>query len=148
MDFKRKACMAIVRKFALSILSCVLMMTTVLVAQELPVAKPEAVGLSSERLERIGTAVQRSINDKRIAGAVTLVARRGRVVWFKPQGMADREANKGMRPDTIFRICSMTKPITSVAVMTLYEEGHFLRSEEHTSELQSRFDLVCRLLLE
>jgi len=118
--------MAIVRKFALSILSCVLMMTTVLVAQELPVAKPEAVGLSSERLERIGTAVQRSINDKRIAGAVTLVARRGRVVWFKPQGMADREAGKAMSPDTMFRICSMTKPITSAAVMMLYEEGRFL----------------------
>ncbi len=95
-------------------------------AQELPMAKPESVGVSSERLERIGTAVQQSIDEKRIAGAITLVARRGRVVWFKPQGMMDREASKPMRPDTMFRICSMTKPITSVAVMMLYEEGHFL----------------------
>src|SRR5205807_3670411 len=99
------------------------------VAQELPAAKPETVGMSAERLERIGATVQKSIDDKRIAGAVTLVARRGRVVWFKPQGMMDREANKGMRTDTIFRICSMTKPITSVAVMMLYEEGRFTLNE-------------------
>ena len=95
-------------------------------AQELPATKAESVGMSAERLERIGAAVQKSIDEKRIAGAVTLVARRGRVVWFKPQGMMDREANKAMRPDTIFRICSMTKPITSVAVIMLYEEGRFL----------------------
>src|SRR5437762_6131562 len=95
-------------------------------AQDLPMAKPESGGVSSERLERIGAAVQRSIDEKRIAGAVTLVARRGRVVWLKPQGMMDREVSKPMRPDTMFRICSMTKPITSVAVMMLYEEGHFL----------------------
>ena len=95
-------------------------------AQDLPTAKPEAVGLSSERLERIGTAVQRSVDDKRIAGAVTLVIRHGKVAWFKSQGMMDREAAKPMRPDAMFRICSMTKPITSVAVMILYEEGKFL----------------------
>ncbi len=95
-------------------------------AQDLPSAKPEAVGLSSERLERIGTAVQRSIDDKRIAGAVTLVVRHGKVAWFKSQGMIDREAGKAMRPDAMFRICSMSKPITSVAVMILYEEGKFL----------------------
>jgi CubicO group peptidase (beta-lactamase class C family) len=95
-------------------------------SQEVPVVKPESVGLSSERLERISTAVQRSIDDKRIAGGVTLVARRGHVAWLKAQGMSDREAGKAMRPDTMFRICSMSKPITSVAVMMLYEEGHFL----------------------
>ena len=54
------------------------------------------------------------------------MARRGRVVWLKAQGMADRESGRPMGTDTIFRICSMTKPITSVAVMMLYEEGHFL----------------------
>jgi CubicO group peptidase (beta-lactamase class C family) len=114
------------RKTNISALICVLVMAAAAGAQELPTAKPESVGLSSERLERIGTAVQHNIDDKRIAGAVTLVARRGRVVWFKQQGMADREASKAMRSDTIFRICSMTKPITSVAVMMLYEEGRFL----------------------
>ncbi len=95
-------------------------------AQDLPTAKPESVGLSAERLERIGTAVQRNMDDKRIAGAVTLVVRRGQVAWFKAQGMMDREAGKPMRNDAMFRICSMTKPITSVAVMMLYEEGKFL----------------------
>jgi len=95
-------------------------------AQDLPAGKPETVGLSSERLERIGAAVQHEIDDKRIAGAVTMVVRHGRVAWFKSQGMMDREAGKAMQPDAMFRICSMTKPITSVAVMMLYEEGRFL----------------------
>ena len=96
------------------------------IAQDLPPGKPESVGLSTERLERIGTAVQHEIDDKRIAGAVTLVIRHGHIAWFKSQGMMDREAAKPMRPDAMFRICSMTKPITSVAVMMLYEEGRFL----------------------
>ncbi len=97
---------------------------TIATAQE--PAKPESVGLSSERLNRIATMVQRDIDQKRIAGAVTLVSRRGHIAWFKAQGMQDRENNKPMRPDTMFRICSMTKPITSVAVMMLYEEGKFM----------------------
>jgi CubicO group peptidase (beta-lactamase class C family) len=113
-------------KTRFSALIFVLVIAAASLAQELPAAKPESVGLSSERLERISATVQRSIDDKRIAGAVTLVVRRGRVAWFKPQGMLDREAGKPMHPDTIFRICSMTKPITSMAVMMLYEEGHFL----------------------
>jgi len=95
-------------------------------AQELPKAKPEAEGFSPERLERIGTAVQHGIDEKRIAGAVTLVMRHGNVVWFKGQGMMDREGGEAMPTDALFRICSMTKPITSVAVMMLYEEGKFL----------------------
>ena len=95
-------------------------------AQDLPAAKPETVGLSSDRLDRIATVVQRDIDDKRIAGAVTLVVRRGHVAWFKAQGMSDREASKPMPTDALFRICSMSKPITSVAVMMLYEEGKFL----------------------
>ncbi len=98
----------------------------VALAQDLPSAKPESVGLSSDRLERIATVVQRNIDDKRIAGAVTLVVRHGKVAWFKAQGMSDREAAKNMPTDAMFRICSMTKPITSVAVMMLYEQGKFL----------------------
>ena len=95
-------------------------------AQDLPAAKPDSLGLSSERLERISTVVQRDIDDKRVAGAVTLVVRHGHVAFFKAQGMMDREAAKPMPTDAMFRICSMTKPITSVAVMMLYEEGKFL----------------------
>jgi CubicO group peptidase (beta-lactamase class C family) len=92
-------------------------------------AKPEDVGLSSERLDRIASAIQRSIDEGRIAGAVSLVARHGKIVYFKAVGMADRESKKPMRTDAIFRICSMSKPITSVAVMMLYEEGRFTLNE-------------------
>jgi CubicO group peptidase (beta-lactamase class C family) len=95
-------------------------------AERLPVSAPETVGLSGPRLERIAGAVDRAIEDGRIAGAVTLVMRRGKVAWIRAQGQQDREAGRPMAPDTLFRICSMTKPITSVAVMMLYEEGHFL----------------------
>lgn len=103
-----------------------LVLNIVALAQDLPSAKPESVGLSAERLERIATTVQRDIDDQRIAGAVTLVVRHGKVAWIKAQGMADREAAKTMPTDAMFLICSMTKPITSVAVMELYEEGKFL----------------------
>ncbi|MGC9997911.1 MAG: serine hydrolase domain-containing protein [Terriglobia bacterium] len=92
-------------------------------------ASPDDVGLSSARLERIDGAIEQSINDGRIAGAVALVARHGKIAYFKAFGMADREAQKSMRTDNIFRICSMSKPITSVAVMILYEEGRFLLNE-------------------
>jgi len=104
----------------------IVLLNLLAVAQDLPAAKPESVGLSSDRLERIATAVQHDIDDNRIAGAVTVVVRHGKVAWFKAQGMADREAAKTMPTDAMFRICSMTKPITSVAVMMLYEEGKFL----------------------
>lgn len=108
------------------VLLAVFILQAFALAQDLPTAKPESVGLSSERLERITTVVQQDINDKRIAGAVTLVVRRGKVAWFKAQGMADREAGKAMPTDAMFRICSMSKPITTVAAMMLYEEGKFL----------------------
>jgi CubicO group peptidase (beta-lactamase class C family) len=114
------------RLVAYLLLLCLLLSALMVAAQELPSAKPESVGLSSERLERIAAKVQQEIDHQRIAGAVTLVARRGKVVWFKSQGALDREAHKAMRNDAIFRICSMTKPITSLAVMMLYEDGRFL----------------------
>jgi CubicO group peptidase (beta-lactamase class C family) len=114
------------RRHSISLFLFLFVLTAVAAAQELPTAKPESVGLSSERLERIGKKVQQTIDDKRIAGAVTLVMRHGQVAWFKSQGMQDREAGKPMQPDTIFRICSMSKPITSTAVMMLYEQGYFL----------------------
>jgi CubicO group peptidase (beta-lactamase class C family) len=111
----------------LRVVPCVLVLLAIgAVAQDLPTSRPEAVGLSAERLERIAAQVQKSIDDKRVAGAVTLVMRHGRVAWLKAQGMADREAGKPMRPDAMFRICSMTKPITSLAVMMLHEEGRFM----------------------
>jgi CubicO group peptidase (beta-lactamase class C family) len=104
-------------------------------AVELPVATPASVGLSPARLERIGAAVQRSIDEHRIAGAVTMVVRHGRIAWLDARGSADRETNKPMQADTLFRICSMTKPITSVAVMMLYEEGRFQLEDPVSSYL-------------
>ena len=78
-----------------------------------PTATPEEVGLSSERLERISSAIQKSVDDGRIAGGVSLVARHGKIVYLQAVGMADRDAHKPMRADSIFRICSMSKPLTS-----------------------------------
>ena len=92
-------------------------------------ASPEEVGMSSERLGRIAATIQRNVDDGRIAGGVALVARHGKVVYFQAVGMADREAKKPMRTDSIFRICSMSKPLTSAAVMMLYEEGRFTLNE-------------------
>lgn len=113
------------RRFCAALALAVLI-TAPVWSQGLPDSSPEAVGLSAERLERISAAVQKEIDHQRIAGAVTLVARKGRVAWFKAQGALDREAAKPMRPDAIFRICSMSKPITSLAAMLLYEDGRFL----------------------
>jgi CubicO group peptidase (beta-lactamase class C family) len=88
--------------------------------------RAEEVGLSSERLARIDRHLERRyVDQKKIAGALTLVARKGRVAYLSPVGMADLERGRPMREDTIFRIYSMTKPIASVALMTLYEHGSF-----------------------
>lgn len=86
-------------------------------------AAPHEIGLSAERLKRIASTTQGFIEDEELAGAVTLVARRGKVAHFAAYGMMDIEADKPMEKDTIFRIYSMTKPIAAVGVMMLCEEG-------------------------
>lgn len=86
-------------------------------------AAPHEVGLSAEQLECISTITQQFIDEERLAGTVTVVARRGRIAHFKAHGMMDIAANKPMQKDTIFRIYSMTKSIAAVAVMILCEEG-------------------------
>ena len=92
-------------------------------AQGLPTVAPADVGLSSERLERLEEVVQGYVDAKAIGGAVTLIARNGRQSHIETYGM--RDTRSPMTHDAIFRIASMTKPVTSVAVMMLYEEGHF-----------------------
>lgn len=88
--------------------------------------KPEEVGLCNTRLDRISQHIEsRYIEPARIPGALTLVARGGRVAYLNCQGMADVERQKPIQEDTLFRIYSMTKPITSVALMMLYEAGYF-----------------------
>jgi CubicO group peptidase (beta-lactamase class C family) len=89
------------------------------------VVAPEAVGLSAARLARLEAKMRSYIDDGKLAGLITTIARCGRTVHFGTYGMMDREAGKPMAPDAIFRIASMTKPITSVAAMLLYEEGAF-----------------------
>ena len=91
----------------------------------LSTSTPELVGMSTARLERIGPAMQRYIDEGLVPGTVTLVARRGKVVHFEARGYMDVDSKKPMRKDALFRIASMTKPITSVALMMLYEEGKF-----------------------
>ena len=86
---------------------------------------PESVGLSSDRLNRIDGMMQGYVDRKEAAGAVALIARHGKVAYLNSWGYQDREAGVTMADDTIFRIYSMSKPITSVAVMMLHEEGHF-----------------------
>ena len=95
----------------------------------LPLVEPEAVGLSTERVSRIDKVMETHVAQQKIAGGVTLLARYGKIAHLGVYGMMDVEAGKPMTPDTIFRIASMTKPITSVAVMMLYEEGHFRLNE-------------------
>ena len=107
--------------------TCLLLfcITTVAFGQGLPTAVPEAVGVSAERLERIRPVLQSYVDKGNLPGFLTVVARRGKIVHFETIGMQDVENNKPVESDTIFRIYSMSKPITSVAVMMLYEEGHF-----------------------
>ena len=88
-------------------------------------ARPESVGMSSSRLANLTRLVQRYIDEGKYVGAISLVARRDKVVHFETYGKMDAEAGTAMRPDTIFRLASMTKPITSVVLMSLYEEGRF-----------------------
>jgi CubicO group peptidase (beta-lactamase class C family) len=89
------------------------------------VTDPAAVGMSEQRLGRVGPALDSYIDSGEIAGITTLVARRGQVVHRSNHGMRDREAGVPMTEDTIFRIYSMTKPVVSTALMLLHEEGKF-----------------------
>jgi CubicO group peptidase (beta-lactamase class C family) len=92
-------------------------------AQALPTAAPESVGMSTERLNRLTLIMERGVDDGEVAGVVTLVARHGKVVHHEALGKRDREKNLPMTKDTIFRIASMSKAITSVAAMMLVEEA-------------------------
>jgi CubicO group peptidase (beta-lactamase class C family) len=94
-----------------------------LAAASIQAAKPEEVGLSSERLQRIHQTVQRHIDEHDISGAVTLVARKGRIVHLEAHGAMDLESKKPMGKDGLFWIASMSKPITGVAILMLLEEG-------------------------
>jgi CubicO group peptidase (beta-lactamase class C family) len=106
--------------------AALVLLSAELFAGSLPQVAPEEVGLSTARLARLDAIADRLVEDGEIAGAVVLLMRRGRVAHFEAYGQMDRESGLLMRKDAIFRICSMSKPITSVAAMMLYEEGRFL----------------------
>jgi CubicO group peptidase (beta-lactamase class C family) len=119
--------------------------STLLLAAALPLAaaslettKPEEIGFSSERLHRIHEAVQRHIDEHDISGAVTVVARKGRVAHFEAQGVADLESNKPVGKDGLFWIASMSKPVTGVAILMLMEEGR-LRLTDPVSRFLPEF---------
>src|SRR5258708_5215400 len=95
----------------------------------LPHAKPESIGLSAVRLQRLSDAFKREVDKGTLPGAPILVARRGQVGWFDAVGRQSPAASTPMAHDSIFRIFSMTKPIVSVAIMALVEDGHFLLAD-------------------
>ncbi len=102
------------------------------------VSKAEDVGFSTERLQRVHEAVARHIDARDVSGAVTLVARRGKIVEFEAQGLADIDGKKPMQKDSIFRLASMSKPITAVSVMMMMEDGK-IRLTDRVSQFIPEF---------
>jgi len=98
-------------------------------AEGLPSAKPEEVGLSSERLGRLTQMLHTNIAAGEIPGAVLLIARHGKIAYFESLGLLDPQAKTPMRRDAVFRIYSMSKPITTVAAMMLFEEARLALNE-------------------
>src|SRR5262249_52609269 len=108
-------------------------------AQPLPTAKPEQVGMSSQRLARIAPALKQEIDAGRLPGAVVMIARKGKLVYSEAVGLQDKPAGTPMKTDSEFRIYSMTKPIVSVAAMMLVEEG-----KVQLTDPLSKFFPACR----
>ncbi len=116
-------------KFRIGLLTALLVLPGLVAADEIRSVRPSKVGMSGERLERIGPVMQKFIDEKNVAGIISLVARDGRVVHQQSYGTLDFDTGRAMREDAIFRIYSMSKPIAAVALMMLFEEGRFLLSE-------------------
>jgi len=133
--------MKILRRSAFSLACGLIAACTVLLAanraataQQPPVldmtpVKPESVGFSSARLERLHALIQDEINQKQLSGAVTILARHGKIVEYRVYGQQDMATGTPMTKDTIFRDYSMTKPVTGAAMMLLYEQGKWLPSD-------------------
>jgi CubicO group peptidase (beta-lactamase class C family) len=108
------------------------------IAQALPVAKPESVGMSSERLARIDALMQRHIREGNLANAVTLVMRNGKVVHYQAHGLLDPSRQAPLPKDALFRMASSSKPVTAVAVLMLVEEG-LVRLNDPVSRFMPEF---------
>ena len=120
--------------------------STALAAQEIPVASPEDVGMSSERLREIDAVMTRHIDAGEIQGAVTAVARRGKVVHFEAYGLMDVERARRMEKDAIFRMASSSKPVLGVAAMMMVEEGLFDPSDSVAKYLPEFADMQVAVL--
>lgn len=118
-------------RMRMAFLAILLCLSTVALAQaqSLPSAKPEQVGLSTERLNKVTAMLKADVEKGVIPGAILLVARHGKIAWFDTVGTRNAETKAPMTRDSIFRIYSMSKPITSVAAMVLFEDGKFNLSE-------------------
>jgi len=112
-------------KYFRILLSVLIFYPTALLADSFPIIKPTKQGFSSERLERIGDLSQRYVEEKKIAGMVNIIARNGKIVYYDAKGYRGLDDPRPLKKDSLFRIYSMTKPITSVALMMLYEQGAF-----------------------
>jgi CubicO group peptidase (beta-lactamase class C family) len=121
-----EARMSRIKSFRFFVLAAIVLVALPVFAADLPKARPETVGLSTERLARISEVMQRYVDEGRLGGAVTLVARGGKVAHFEAFGKLDPATGTAMPTDAIFRIASQTKAVTSVAVMILFEEGRLL----------------------
>ncbi len=117
------------RLLVLTALVCALALSNVALAQQLPVAVPEAVGVSSTRLDRLSDVLRGYVDGGQLSGLVALLTRRGRVVYHEAFGQRDVESGAPMQRDAIFRIASQSKAVTSVAAMMLIEEGRMLLSD-------------------
>lgn len=110
-------------------------------ARALARVSPEEAGMDSERLDRVTQAMQAFVDEGKLSGAVTIASRDNKLVHFESVGYRDIEAQAPMTPDTLFRIYSMTKPVTGVALMILYEEGKFKLSDPVEKYLPEMKDL-------
>ncbi len=128
--------------FAAVVVCCLLLCTgSAVLARDLPQAKPAREGMSAERLDRLSRYMQQAVNDGTMVGGLGLIARHGHVVYEETYGQADRNPPRPMTNDTIFRIYSMSKPITSLAVLMLYEEGRFFLDDPVARYLPELADL-------
>jgi CubicO group peptidase (beta-lactamase class C family) len=111
------------------IIICFISTVPTLTYGQFATVEPEKVGFSSERFERLDQLIQKQIDEEKMAGVNTLVLRHGKAAYFKSAGMMNIEEQIPMKKDAIFRIASMSKAVTSVAVMMLYEEGKFMLND-------------------
>jgi CubicO group peptidase (beta-lactamase class C family) len=108
-----------------ALMAIAVLVSTTMTAADLPTAAPESVGMSASRLARLDAALQADVTAGKVPGIVVAVARRGKVVYQKAFGVANRETREPLRTNAMFRLYSMTKPVASVALLSLYEQAKF-----------------------